>query len=355
MAMGLGGLARSTLSSVQDWMDATLNAPLFVATTESSAAPSFHFPASMYPQLQAMDGIEEVQAVRNLKVQVKGNTALLLSTDIGRFAARTRGRRVVAGNYDEMHRVAAEGKGVVVSENFAELQHLSKGDTVRLMSPRGELALPVTGILKDYSTQEGTIFMERSLYMRYWNDDTVDLFRLYLKKSASADQVKRAILGRFERERRLFVLSSVQVRQYVLGVVNQWFAMTYIQIAIAVLVSILGILNTLTVSISERQRELGVLRAIGGLTTQVRRTIWLEAVAVAAIGLVLGFALGAANLYYTLQMVRRDFTGMSLDYEFPFRIALSLIPIILTAALIAAFSPAEYAVRINLVEALEYE
>jgi putative ABC transport system permease protein len=242
-----------------------------------------------------------------------------------------------------------------VSENFAELQHLSKGDTLRLVTPRGELVLPITGILKDYSQQEGTIFMERSLYAQHWNDDSVDVFRLYLKKSVSADEVKRAILSRFERERRLFVLSSGQVRQYVLGVVNQWFAMTYIQISIAVLVSILGILNTLTVSISERKRELGVLRAIGGLTRQVRRTIWLEAMAVAVIGLALGFALGAANLYYTLQMVRRDFTGMSLDYEFPFRIALSLIPIILAAALIAAFSPAEYAVRINLVEALEYE
>jgi len=355
MAIGLGGLARSTLSSVEDWMSATLNAPLFVTATEGAETASFHFPAAMLPELRAINGIEEVEPVRNLKVNMSGHTVLLLSTDLRPFSARTRGRRVIAGDYDVMHRLASEGKGVVVSENFAELQKLKQGDLLRLTTAHGKLALPVTGIVKDYSEQEGTIFMERSLYARYWNDESADVFRIYLKKGASADDVKRTILGRFAKDRRLFVLSTEDVKRYVLGVVDQWFSLTYIQIAIAVLVSILGILNTLTVSITERKRELGVLRAIGGLMTQVRVAIWLEAVAVAVVGLVLGFALGAANLYYTLQMVRRDFTGMALGYEFPSNIALALIPIILAAAVIAAFSPAEYAVRTPIVEALEYE
>ena len=54
------------------------------------------------------------------------------------------------------------------------------------------------------------------------------------------------------------------------------------QIAVAVLVAILGIVNTLTVSITDRRRELGVLQAVGGLRGQIRRTIWLEALAIGA-------------------------------------------------------------------------
>ena len=69
------------------------------------------------------------------------------------------------------------------------------------------------------------------------------------------------------------------------------------QIAVAVLVAILGIVNTLTVSITDRRRELGVLQAVGGLRSQIRRTIWIEALSIALIGLVLGFALGAVQLY----------------------------------------------------------
>ena len=131
--------------------------------------------------------------------------------------------------------------------------------------------------------------------------------------------------------------------------------MTYIQIAIAVLVAVLGILNTLTVSITERKRELGVLRAIGGMPGQIRRTIWMEAFAIGTIGLILGFVLGAVNLYYSLEMVHRTVTGFALAYEFPWRISLGLIPVMLLAALLVATGPAEYAVRTNLVEALEYE
>src|SRR6185312_543690 len=90
-----------------------------------------------------------------------------------------------------------------------------------------------------------------------------------------------------------------------------------VQIAVAVLVAILGIVNTLTVSITDRRRELGVLQAVGGLHGQVRRTIWIEALSIGGLGLILGFALGAINLYYVLQIVHRDVAGMRFDYQFP--------------------------------------
>jgi ABC-type lipoprotein release transport system permease subunit len=81
----------------------------------------------------------------------------------------------------------------------------------------------------------------------------------------------------------------------------------------------------------------------------------MEALSIGAIGLMLGFALGAVNLYYILQIVHHDIAGMRLDYEYPVRVALALVPTILGAALVAAVWPAESAVHGSLVEALEYE
>ena len=66
--------------------------------------------------------------------------------------------------------------------------------------------------------------------------------------------------------------------------------MTYMQVFVAVVVALLGIVNTLTVSITDRRRELGVLRAVGGLRHQIRDTVWMEALAIGFIGLVLGVA-----------------------------------------------------------------
>ena len=115
----------------------------------------------------------------------------------------------------------------------------------------------------------------------------------------------------------MFVLTNRELKSYILKVTDQWFGLTSVQIAVAVLVAILGIVNTLTVSITDRRRELGVLQAVGGLRGQIRRTIWLEALSIGTLGLVLGFALGAVNLYYILQIVHNDIAGMRLDYAFP--------------------------------------
>ena len=94
---------------------------------------------------------------------------------------------------------------------------------------------------------------------------------------------------------------------------------------------------------------------MGAAHWQVRRTIWVEALSIGAFGLILGGTLGAINLYYILQIVHHDVTGMRLEYQFPLTTVLVLVPIILGAAWVAAIWPAESAVRGSLVEALEYE
>ncbi|MBI1789227.1 MAG: FtsX-like permease family protein, partial [Acidobacteria bacterium] len=267
----------------------------------------------------------------------------------------TSARQAVQGDFLEMHRIGGEGKGLVISENLAQLQALKLGQTLDIPTPSGWLRLPVAGVLRDYSGQQGTVFLDSSVYLRYWKSDAIDIFRVYLQPGARSADVKQRILERFSGQRRLFVLLNKEVKDFIFQITDQWFGMTYVQIFIAVLVAVLGIVNTLTVSIADRRRELGVLRAVGGLASQIRHTIWLEAAMIAAVGLILGLSLGAVNLYYQLEMSRRDFSGMTLDYRFPWTIAAALLPVIAGAALAASIGPAEAAVRGSLVEALEYE
>jgi putative ABC transport system permease protein len=254
-----------------------------------------------------------------------------------------------------MFRVAASGNGVLVSDNLAQLQQLKMGELVELPAPAGLVRLPIVGIVEDYSDQQGTILIDRAVFEQYWRDDSVNFFRVYLAPAASAIEVKRQILERYAGQRQVFVLNNEELKTYILKTATQWFALTYVQVAVAVLIAILGIVNMLTVSITDRRRELGVLRAVGGVNSQIRRTIWLEALSTGALGVALGYALGAINLYYALQIVRRDIVGMRLDYEFPVSVALVVIPVMLGAAFLAAVWPAESAVRGSLVEALEYE
>ena len=353
LVIGQGGIASATFQSISEWTTNTLNPDLFVSASESLAARDFHFPDSMYRELEKVPGIHEVTPVRTARVQFRGKPVMIVGVELLKIR-RVHGNEV-SGDPQAMYTLAAQEKGVIISENLAGLQKLRLGDPVPLDTPTGPVRLPVVGIIRDYSNQLGAIFMERSAYVRFFQDDTIDIFRVYVKPGVSAEDVRRRIIERFGAVRRMFVLSNREVRDYVLGITNQWLGMTYIQVVVAVIVAILGIVNTLTVSIADRRRELGVLRAVGGLRAQIRGTIWLEAVAIGVIGLTLGVATGAINLYYELQAAQHDLTGFPLSYQFPIGVVLILVPVILGAAFVSAILPAETAVRGSLVEALEYE
>jgi putative ABC transport system permease protein len=304
--------------------------------------------------LRRIEGVAEVQPVRSARVNFRGSPVLLVSLEIDGWIRRA-WRPAVQGDTDTMYREAAAGRGFMISDNLAGLYHIRPGSMIELGTPAGMLRLPVAGIVTDWSDQSGTIFLDRSVFIRYWNDDSVNVFRVYLRPGAFVGRVREQIQRKFAGSYRLFVLTNDEVKRYITGLTDQWLGLAYSQIFVAVLVAILGIVNTLTVSIIDRRRELGVLQAVGALRKQLRHTVWMEALSIGIVGLILGLTLGALNLYYVREMSHRDITGTLLAYKYPVRIALLLLPAILGSAFVSALWPAESAVRGSLVQALEYE
>jgi putative ABC transport system permease protein len=354
LVVAFAGMARASYDSIIDWMNATLNPDLFVIPSQDIVIRTLRFPAEMKSELTAIEGVARVQPVRNARIMFHGTPVMIVATDVGSVAETVRSEPV-AGDAGRMYELTAAGRGLMISDNLAQLKRLALGETVEIPAPHGVIRLPIVGIVLDYSDQQGSILMDRAVFQQYWRDDSVNVFRVYLESDASVQGVKRSILERYAAERQVFVLTNGELKAYILRITDQWFGLTSVQIAVAVLVAILGIVNTLTVSITDRRRELGVLQAVGGLHGQIRRTIWMEAISIGTLGLILGFALGAVNLYYILQIVHRDIAGIRLDYTFPFPVMLTLVPVILAAAFVAAIWPAESAVHGSLVEALEYE
>jgi putative ABC transport system permease protein len=354
LVVAFAGMARASYSSIIDWMNTALNPDLFVSPSQNIVVRTIRFPPSMEGELATVPGVERVQAVRDARIVFRKTPVMVVAVDI-MSVSQTARREPVAGVADDMYNRTAAGQGLMVSDNLAQLQRLALGDVLEVPAPYGVIRLPIVGVVVDYSDQQGTILMDRRLFRQYWHDDTVNIFRLYLKPGTPMPDVRRSIIERYAGARQVFVLTNDELKAYILKITDQWFGLTSVQIAVAVLVAILGIVNTLTVSITDRRRELGVLQAVGGLRGQIRRTIWIEALSIGTIGLILGFGLGAINLYYILQIIHQDIAGMRLDYQFPVAVVAALVPTILASAFIAAIWPAESAVHGSLVEALEYE
>lgn len=353
LVVSLGGVAKASFDSIMDWTTTALNPDLFVTPTPNVSDRNFRFPASMADAIAGIEGVDEVQRVRSHRIQYRNTPVMIVAIEADSLGDRA-ARPPVEGP-PEMYEMAARGEGVILSDNFAGLHGLHAGDVIGLDTPTGRHQAPVIGLVVDWSDQQGTILMDRKTYVRWWQDDTVNVVRVYLAGGVAPGDVRQRIIDRFAGTKRLFVMTNQEIRSWITDLTNQWMALSYAQIAIAVLVAVLGIVNTLTVSIIDRRRELGVLQAVGGLRNQIRHTIWMEAVAIGIVGLVMGFGAGAVMLRYVLDMTRRDLTGMALPYTFPIGLAGILVPLILGAAFVAALWPAESAVRGSLVEALEYE
>ena len=132
---------------------------------------------------------------------------------------------------------------------------------------------------------------------------------------------------------------------------NQFLIMLYVLLALAVIISLFGMVNTLVLTVYERTRELGMLRAVGMTKRQTRRMIRHESVITALIGAALGVPLGI----FLAILVTQALSQFDLQFAVPtgWLIAFAIIAVIV--GILAAIAPARRAARLNVLEALQYE
>jgi putative ABC transport system permease protein len=118
---------------------------------------------------------------------------------------------------------------------------------------------------------------------------------------------------------------------------------------------VLGVANTLVISVAERRRELGILKALGTERRQVVRLILAEALAITAIGGLLGYLVGSYLIRFSGTALTANISGWTLTYVFPWSLAASLVLLLALVTAAAALYPARLALRVSPAEALVYE
>jgi putative ABC transport system permease protein len=197
--------------------------------------------------------------------------------------------------------------------------------------------------------------MDRALYKHYWNDDAVDFIDITLKPGADATAVKHKIEKLTSGSEHALVYTNTEFKNWISGLVDQFFVLNYMQLVVAVLVALVGIVNTLIISISERRREFGILRAIGGLRSQVRKLVLLEAVAISIVGVIVGSLAAVFNIQFMAHTISTVLTGYSVPFYFPWILVSCTFPVVVAASLLAAWLPARNAMRSAVIEAIGYE
>jgi putative ABC transport system permease protein len=241
----------------------------------------------------------------------------------------------------------------IVSNDFAGKYDLDVGDRFQLLTQtRATPTLRMVGEFDSKLGELGSVLVTQKVMARDF-DQTQDLTDFVkVEDGANPEQVQELLTQGVETKFPVAeVLNQQELKESREEQINQLVALVYALLVFAVVISLFGIANTLALSIHERTRELGMLRAIGMSRRQVRTMIRYEAVITALIGGILGLVLGLIFATLIAQPLKDE--GFTLSYPVG-----SLIAILIIAALagvLAAVQPARRASRLNVLESLQYE
>jgi putative ABC transport system permease protein len=339
---------------IDRWMNQVLNADIFVATSAMLRSTSYHFTEDLGRQIAALPGVNRVENVRFTAIPYRGDTAAVIAIEMNGFLERSQ-KAIEGADSRTVYNQLTGGEGVLVSRNFALRWGVGVGNRLTLESPTGTLERPILGFLDDYRSEKGTIFMDRALYKKFWGDDAVDFINVDLNPGADQMEMKHEIERLTAGSFHSFVYTNAEFKRWISSLVDQFFTLNYMQLVVAVMIALLGIVNTLLISVSERRREIGIVRAIGGLRTQIRKLVLLEAVAVAVVGVIVGSLAGMLNTVFMSHTVSLVLAGYSVPFYFPWQFVLLSVPVVTAVSLAAGWWPARNAARLQVIEAIGYE
>jgi putative ABC transport system permease protein len=351
----IAAFINSVRGSLISWVDRMITADLIVSSSSKTAGPmNVPLKEDLADGLRNLNGVQVLDLYRLIRSTYQGKPILVES-----FSAKdsqdVRDLPMVEGEKTKALSQMAEGEGVLVSESFKARFGKGQGDVLELPTPSGVQRFTVLGVYVDYSSDSGSVLIDRALYKRLWNDELVDAFDLWLTPGTDEQAVIQTVKRNYGDKYQLFVSTHRELKETVVGIMEQSFIVNYAVLLVAVVVSVLSVINTLLTSVLDRNREIGVLRAIGATQGQVRMMVVAEAGWMGLAGGILGLISGTIISYQHVVYNTKVLTGWTFQYHYPFGVALACLVLAVGLCLLAAYVPAREAASTHIVTAVGYE
>ena len=355
MLVSISIMILSFRKTVDLWVEQSINGDVFIFPgSYSITGYSALLPIEVSRDLPSLPGVKAVDSFRALEIEYQGQPALIASVD-GEVFLNMKVIRFTKGNPKAILKQFAAGESILVTESFSLRHQVKAGDRIKLNTPKGEQGFLVSGVFYDYSTDWGMVLVEKKLFQSLWNDETFHSAGIYLKEGVSQEAFKNTIRERYSKSYRLFVVSHSELRNEILKIFDQTFAITYALEFIAIIVAILGIINSLNALIIERQRDIGILRAVGGFRRQVEKVTLIEAGMIGFFSHILGLLCGFILSVLLIYVINKQSFGWTIQFSIPLRSLVESWLIVMITSLGAGLVPGRRAARMNPVESLRME
>ncbi len=254
---------------------------------------------------------------------------------------------------EEVFQRMTDGEATV-GKAYAEEKDLAVGDSLKLEGPSGTRRARIAGIVETVVFGGQTVGMSLETMERVYGTSADSQLALKATSEDARPALRRKVEDVVSKDYpNLSVLSNEELKADVEAQVNEQFGVFYAIVGVAIFASLFGIINTLTMSVIERTREIGVLRALGASRWQVRRSIAYESLVIGLIGALLGIAVGTGLGAALLQGLSSGVPGVV--YRPPVTTMVWVGVAGLVLGLIASILPARRAARLDVIKAISYE
>ncbi len=337
--------AQGLKSSFIDTFDKSVRADYVIAGKNYVAMPSSVLGSvQSVPSVAAAAGIDLAQAkVNNDKV------ASVYAVDPLEFGRVWRFDWLGGSSDKLLGKLGSDN--VLVEEQTAKTQGLVVGDSFSLLTPAGKTTrVKMIGEFRDPMMING-VLMNTTAFSALFGNPQLFLALVQAAPGSSAAEAGTAVKAALAQVPTADVQTIKQYKDATIKQVNTLLYMLYALLAMSVIISLFGIVNTLVLAVYERTREIGLLRAIGASRRQIRRTVRYESVITSTMGGVLGLIVGIVFAW----VITTRFASQGITFSLPIVQLIVFLVLAVFVGVLAAILPARRASRVDILEAIHYE
>ncbi|MFD7136906.1 ABC transporter permease [Streptomyces sp. NPDC059894] len=347
---GMSVASASLSASFDRQIDKTLGADFVVQ--DAGFTP---FPREVTDRVRATDGVGVVVRQRFAPVAVRLPDGERIETTAAGYDDRV--DEVARVRYARGDSAAALADGAIgMDADFAGEHGVRIGSVLPVRFPGGRTVTLRVGALTDQDTEgfgmRGGLFLNASTVEEYVPGGQDSALYLNAAPGTDADELRPRLERALEPYPQVQVRDQADYKELVHGQIAVLLYLVYALLGLAIVIAVLGVVNTLALSVVERTREIGLLRAIGLARRQVRRMIRLEAVVIAVFGAVLGLALGLVWGVCAQRVLALE--GMK-ELAIPWGTIVVVVVGSAVTGIVAALLPALRASRMNVLAAVAHE
>jgi len=355
MMTSVGIMVGSFRQTVVSWMDHQLPADLYLRPAGNESADRHPTIApELVEKIAKLPGVAAIDRLRAYQISCEGLPVTLASMDAQVLGPYDRSNFFSGRPAQEVIEELRGTNNILVSEPFTYKHRVKRGDAIELTLGNKRDRFRILDVYYDYSSERGTILMDRETLLKYLPDPAPSNVAVFLAPGAKAEEVRREIMEA-AKDHRILVFSDRDLRTEAVRIFDRTFAITYALEAVAVLVAVMGIAGALLALVIDRRRELGLLRFLGASSGQIRKLILVEAGVLGLLANFAGFILGYFLSLILVFVINKQSFGWTIRFHWPVAVLCVALTVVYAATVLAGLYPAEVAVKLNPIEVVHEE